>query len=608
LGIFAAVAEDYPDLLAAEEWRIFQNSPCFAEIRDRIDVVAWKKVWQMRSIAPPTPDFLAAGPVSFLNLLRKQKTTLEFLHVHHNDLKHAIELAGANHHDAQEIWQRVFRDAERAVLKNSVRAFPELSHLDQRYRDFFFWHQRGSLRVFGLNVVPARIASVFGDQDGIFPSGCRQYRNSMNEVAQWAAERKLMDFTGDECIPKNASLLEAYMDNKELLAGLQKKDGYGPTLELSEPLPRDHVPTLEEIEALLRRVPAFAPLRDDEIRELARKVRPKRYGTGERVVKQGQPGASLFVVALGTLEVLVRQTDGHDLPIGSCEPGSVFGETALLMGGERTATVRTVDEAVLYEIGKAHLEPIIKARPQLIVELSVLMANRQADVAKHAQRYSSKQEQVKSVAQRMSMFLLGARTVDDKKAVVTLQKEVGHGRPLGLGERLPAGDILRTDNIETLLRTVPVFKPLTDDEIWELARMAHLIRCRPFDRVVVQGQPGASLFVVASGTLEVLVRQKDGPDLSINSLEPGSVFGETALLMGGERTATVRTVGEAVVYEISKAHLEPIIKARPQLIVELSVLMANRQADTMEKYQQRDSRQEQVKSFSQRIRSFLLGG
>jgi len=608
LGIFAAVADEYPNLLTSEEWQLFQHSPLFSKIRDRIDVAAWKKVWQMRAIAPPTADFLSAGPVSLLNLMRKQKATLEFLHAHHNDLKHAIELAGANHYNAQEIWHRVFRDAERAVLKNSLRAFPEIRHLDPRYREFFFWHQRGSLRLFGLTVVPARVSSVVGNQDGVFLSACRQYRKSMNDVAQWAARQELLDFTGSECIPKNASLLEAYIaNNSSLLATLQKKDGYGPTLELSEPLPRDYGPALQDIEALLRRVPLFEPLMDDEIRELTRKVRPKRYGPFDRVVVQGQPGDSLFVVASGTLEVLVRQTDGHDLPIGICEMGSVFGEIALLMGGERTATVRAVGEAVLYEIGKAYVEPIIKARPQLIIELSVLMANRQADIAKHAQEYSSKQEQVKRLSQRMSAFLLGARTADTKKPLATLQKAVGSGRPLGLGNPLSGGDILRTDTIETLLRNVPVFKPLLDDEIRELAHMARLMRCRPFDRVITQGQPGASLFVVASGTLEVLIQQPDGRALSLNKLEPGSVFGETALLMGGERTATVRAVGEAVLYEIGKAGLQPIIEARPELIIELSVLMANRQADTAEQYQQYAATHEQVKSITQRMRSFLLG-
>ena len=63
------------------------------------------------------------------NLLAKKKATLEFLHVHHEDLKHAIALAGPNRTNAQETWHRVFRDAERAVLCKTPDAFPELEML-----------------------------------------------------------------------------------------------------------------------------------------------------------------------------------------------------------------------------------------------------------------------------------------------------------------------------------------------------------------------------------------------------------------------------------------------------------------------------------------------
>ena len=80
-------------------------------------------MWALREIAFGGPR---TGPVGALNLLNKRRATLEFLHVHHEDLQHAIELAGPNVHNAQETWHRVFRDAERAVLRQTPDAFPEL--------------------------------------------------------------------------------------------------------------------------------------------------------------------------------------------------------------------------------------------------------------------------------------------------------------------------------------------------------------------------------------------------------------------------------------------------------------------------------------------------
>ena len=57
----------------------------------------------------------------------------------------------------------------------------------------------------------------------------------------------------------------------------------------------------------------------------------------------------------------------------------------------------------------------------------------------------------------------------------------------------------------------------------------------------MQGRKGTSLFIVAEGNLEVMVRQKDGVDLPVAVLEQGSVFGEMSLLTGQRRSATVRS-------------------------------------------------------------------
>jgi CRP-like cAMP-binding protein len=408
LGIFEAVKHSYPDLLSPAEREALEHDASFASIRERINVPAWKEVWALREIAPRSAGFFASGPVSLTNLMRKQKATLAFLHAHHEDLKRAIELAGPNLCNSQETWHRVFRDAERAVLKDSLLAFPELSGLDASNRDFALWHQRGDIRLFGLYAIPEALTSIFGDQDGIFPSACRQYRQSMNDVAHWAYERGLMDYTGDECIPKNASLLEAYMEgSKALLVRLQRRDGYGPALELDEPHSAVHVSSVEEIAALLRKIPVFKPLTERESRKLAARARRVVYGPLDRIVIQGNKDSSLFLVASGTVEVLIRQTDGGDLPIATLETGAVFGEYALLTGAERTATVRSIDEVVLYAISKEDLQPIIEARPQLVVELSLLMAARQTDLRDLNERQVQEQEAARSMAGRIRRFFLG---------------------------------------------------------------------------------------------------------------------------------------------------------------------------------------------------------
>jgi CRP-like cAMP-binding protein len=311
--------------------------------------------------------------VSALNLLAKKKATLRFLHVHHDDLKHAIRLAGRNHHNAQETWQRVFRDAERAVLRNVAAAFPELESVSAPARDFILWHRKGR---FGLGRVPGAVSGLFADQDGLFGSACAQYRDSMNDVAGWAKERGLMDHTGGECIPRQVSLLEAHVNQPARVPLLQHHDGYGPQLEVGAELPETYQRPASEIETLLAGVPILALLEPDERRALARAARPLTLGPTERLVVQGHEGGSLFVLADGELEVLLRRDDGEDVLVDTMRKGAVVGEMSLLTGEPRTATVRALDGAVVYEIGAQQYGPLLRAHPQLVDVLARVMVDR----------------------------------------------------------------------------------------------------------------------------------------------------------------------------------------------------------------------------------------
>jgi FAD/FMN-containing dehydrogenase len=91
-----------------------------------------------------------------------------------------------------------------------------------------------------------------GDQDGLFASACNQYRASMNHVADWAREQELMDHAGEECVPRQVSLLEAHMNQPSRVALLQRRDGYdSERLEVGAELPPDYEPPLADLAKLL---------------------------------------------------------------------------------------------------------------------------------------------------------------------------------------------------------------------------------------------------------------------------------------------------------------------------------------------------------------------
>jgi hypothetical protein len=388
LGIVEAVKDDFGDLLSADERAAFEGSEAFEELRSRINVMGWSRVWDLRGIV--TRGRPRAGPVSAMNLLGKRRATLEFLHVHHEDLQHAIELAGPNVVHAQETWHRVFRDAERAVLRQTPDAFPELGDLPPEVRRFVLWHRQGQLGLRRVLRVPGPLPKLLGDQDGLFGSACNQYRASMNHVADWARDRRLMDHTGEESVPRGVSLFEAHLNQPSRVALLQRRDGYDSDhLEVGAELPTDYTPPLNVLAELLGQSPPFSILTADELALLARTARPQLFGPMERIIVQGQEGDSLFAVVEGTVEVVLRRENGVEVHIGKRLDGTVVGEMSLLTGEPRSATVRAVDGALVYEVGRKQLQPLLAARPELFDALRGAMESRLRTQESFLERYDA---------------------------------------------------------------------------------------------------------------------------------------------------------------------------------------------------------------------------
>lgn len=136
-----------------------------------------------------------------------------------------------------------------------------------------------------------------------------------------------------------------------------------------EPFPEENRTVL----AALQRTEILQSLGEAEIRALSEKVHVRVFGSGEVVVRQNDEGDSLFLIRRGSLDVHI-----DDAPVGTLRDGMIFGEMSLLTGEKRKATVTAAGEVHLVEISKEDIEPVIRANPQILEQLSVLLAKREA--------------------------------------------------------------------------------------------------------------------------------------------------------------------------------------------------------------------------------------
>ncbi|PCH95857.1 MAG: hypothetical protein COB85_04165, partial [Bacteroidetes bacterium] len=92
---------------------------------------------------------------------------------------------------------------------------------------------------------------------------------------------------------------------------------------------------------LLKEVSWLQGLEASVVEKVVSIVETKIYGEGDVLMKAGDPGDSMFVIARGTVKVIV----GNDIVVDILGPGSVIGEMAVLSGVPRTATI-TADTPV----------------------------------------------------------------------------------------------------------------------------------------------------------------------------------------------------------------------------------------------------------------------
>ncbi len=114
--------------------------------------------------------------------------------------------------------------------------------------------------------------------------------------------------------------------------------------------------------ARLRTVPLFGDLGPEELAELAERLTEEQFGPGEEVVRQGEEGRKLYLLASGQIEIVVEQR-GREWRVNALNEGDFFGEMALLADEPRAATARATMPTVLYSLSRADLLSLLERYP-----------------------------------------------------------------------------------------------------------------------------------------------------------------------------------------------------------------------------------------------------
>ena len=102
----------------------------------------------------------------------------------------------------------------------------------------------------------------------------------------------------------------------------------------------------------------------------------------------------------------------------------------------------------------------------------------------------------------------------------------------------------------------------------ELSRLGETRTWEPGATVVSQGDPADCMYVIHEGELRAVVASEGGRVVELNTLRAGDVFGE--LMLSGElRSATVQANTRARLTRVTRAEVERLLAARPDLAFQL---------------------------------------
>jgi CRP-like cAMP-binding protein len=131
----------------------------------------------------------------------------------------------------------------------------------------------------------------------------------------------------------------------------------------------------------LAQVSLFEGLPRRDLARLARIVHERDYGDGESICEEGRPGAALFVVRRGLVEVVRRGAGGQAVPVALLEPPASFEEAAAIRPEmTRAFSIRARGPVALLALGKSDLDALIVNFPVLankvLMKLADIMATR----------------------------------------------------------------------------------------------------------------------------------------------------------------------------------------------------------------------------------------
>ena len=137
---------------------------------------------------------------------------------------------------------------------------------------------------------------------------------------------------------------------------------------------------LDQLKRSLNRLPQMLPIEKSNVNELIDGAEIQHFGKGEKVIRQGDPTGSLYVILEGKANLEITNENNELVVIGNLEQGDFFGEIAVFTEKFSTFSVKAQEDLKVISVTQNEVLEMVELNPKLAEHLDEMMDARRSKI------------------------------------------------------------------------------------------------------------------------------------------------------------------------------------------------------------------------------------
>lgn len=360
-------------------------------------------------------------------------------------------------------------------------------------------------------------------------------------------------------------------------------------------------------------IPLFKQLSKGQLMQVAQAAIQVRFGSGEKIIKEGDTGDTFFIVKEGTVNC-----SKYDQHIRDFHRGEYFGEQGLLFLTKRNATCTASGKVVLLSISRTDLVNVLGQDLEMILSKNTVriafsrnqylknLSAAQVDMVfgkMELKNFQAKEVILPQNSLRSTCLITvvkGSITTGDSKfrlydvlgdeeLVVENSKRFYRNDliaeeecSLGIISRVNFEEIIggnlknvtQKNSFIAVLKQIPLFKVIPASKLLSIISVMRLEEIPAESVIFHQGDKGDKFYIVKSGAVEIL---KDSS--SIRKIGQNGFFGERSILLDEVRTASAVATEATTCWVLQKSAFLQLIDQKLKETLKRRIELQNDQIE-----------------------------